>query len=787
MIAEHNVATELPPGGSLPSSAVPRAHSVLRWAAYWPVLGAAGLAAAVQVFVLLQIRIPFLGPALGFWLLIIWPVYLLATTAFWGKLSAAERVGLSLAAVVLVLMLAGLGASVLLPAIGVQRPLGSIPILLMADVLTAGLALVRRRFPASVSWRTFLKQVSAPERRLVTLASLGAVLAVLGANRLNNGVGDQVSMAALAIMAVVIALLLHWRSQVRDDLAAVIIYLLAAALLLMTSLRGWYVTGHDVQTEYRTFQLTLAQGAWRMSTFRSPYYACLSITILPTEIARLAPVSAPYVYKVFFQLMFAICPVLVFTISRRYFSQPVSVLAAVYFVGFPTFFSDMPFLNRQEVAFLFASAAVLAITNTAWSKSWRRLAFGLAAVGVEFSHYSTMYLLFVTLLVAWGVGRVGAIWRRRPGRAHIGSGAAPGSVDASAVLLSAAIIAAWGFFATRTIGPVLSVAESALPGLAGHGARSGDVSYGLLSGKASSPSTVLNHYRAVTFGSGTDSRAMAHLRQAATPVVNEPDLPVTGAGRLLAGIGLPPSELNAGVRLAAAKGEQIFAIIGLIAVVVTRRFRQEVGREFCALALGAVTVVGLITVLPNLSVDYGVLRAFQEALIVLAPMLAIGSIVCLRALVRTWAAPVAAGLCLIIFFSTSGLMPQVLGGYPAQLNLANSGLYYDYFYMHPQEESAVEWLSHQPGVLPDGVQAENFTERYYFQQPPMLSASQQVTDIYPTLVRSDSWLMLGWQTVRAGQATAYYDGDLITYRYPMAMLRNAKNLVYNNGGAEIYR
>ena len=99
----------------------------------------------------------------------------------------------------------------------------------------------------------------------------------------------------------------------------------------------------------------------------------------------------------------------------------------------------------------------------------------------------------------------------------------------------------------------------------------------------------------------------------------------------------------------------------------------------------------------------------------------------------------------------------------------------------------MEWLSHQPGVLPDGVQAENFTERYYFQQPPMLSASQQVTDIYPTLVRSVSWLMLGWQTVRAGQATAYYDGDLITYRYPMAMLRNAKNLVYNNGGAEIYR
>jgi uncharacterized membrane protein len=77
-------------------------------------------------------------------------------------------------------------------------------------------------------------------------------------------------MAALGVMAVVIALLLFWRSRIRDEVAGAIIYLLAVALLLMTSLRGWYVTGHDVQTEYRTFQLTMAHGAWRMSTFHSP-------------------------------------------------------------------------------------------------------------------------------------------------------------------------------------------------------------------------------------------------------------------------------------------------------------------------------------------------------------------------------------------------------------------------------------------------------------------------------------------------------------------------------------
>jgi uncharacterized membrane protein len=579
---------------------------------------------------------------------------------------------------------------------------------------------------------------------------------------------------------------------------AVLIYLLAAALLLMTSLRGWYVTGHDVQTEYRTFQLTLAHGAWRMSEFRSPYYACLSITILPAEIARLVLVSGPYVYKVCFQLLFAVCPVLVFTISRRYFSRPVSVLAAVYFTGFPTFFSDMPFLNRQEIAFLFAGAAVLAITSTTRPAGWRRVVFGLAAAGVELSHYSTMYLLFGTIVVAWGAGRTGAIWRRRPGWTRPGRGrpgrgrhghrAVSRPVGISAVLLSAAIIMGWGDLATHTIGPILSAVESARPGAGGHSARSDDVSYGLVSGKAPTPAEVLSQYRTVT----ARARDGSFPGQAAgpggrTPVVSEPDLPVTAAGRLLARAGLPPAVLNAAVRMAAAKGEQVFVLIGLIAVVVIRRFRRRVGRDFCALALGGFTVVGAITVLPNLSVEYGVLRAFQEALIVLAPLLAVGSIALLRPLGRRRAAPLAAALGLFIFVSTSGFMPQALGGYPAQLSLANAGPYYEYFYTHPQEETAIQWLSHQPDVLPSGVQAENFTERFYFQQASTVNAGQQVTDIYPTLVRRDSWLVLGWQTVRTGQATAYYDGDLITYRYPVAMLSNTKNLVYDNGGAEIYR
>jgi hypothetical protein len=41
--------------------------------------------------------------------------------------------------------------------------------------------------------------------------------------------------------------------------------------------------------------------------------------------------------------------------------------------------------------------------------------------------------------------------------------------------------------------------------------------------------------------------------------------------------------------------------------------------------------------------------------------------------------------------------------------------------------------------------------------------------------------------VKDDRATDFLDGDLITYRYPTALLQRTKKLVYNDGGAEIYR
>jgi uncharacterized membrane protein len=215
--------------------------------------------------------------------------------------------------------------------------------------------------------------------------------------------------------------------------------------------------------------------------------------------------------------------------------------------------------------------------------------------------------------------------------------------------------------------------------------------------------------------------------------------------------------------------------------------RRKVGREFYFFGLASVVMVAAVTVLPGLSVSYGLLRSLQQALFLVAPILVIGSFVLFQKLGRVWSKRVATALALIFLISTIGVMPQILGGYPAQLNLNNSGVYYDDYYVHPQEVGALQWLGGKPGTLPGGVQAEPFTDLFYFKNAHDIDGRQYVTDIYPTLLRKSTWVVLGYSTVHTGIATASVNGDLVPYRYPMGVLRQNKNLVYDNGGTEIYK
>src|SRR6202044_571209 len=107
--------------------------------------------------------------------------------------------------------------------------------------------------------------------------------------------------------------------------------------------------------------------------------------------------------------------------------------------------------------------------------------------------------------------------------------------------------------------------------------------------------------------------------------VPESSLPTTDLGRLVDDTGLKVSVINSLARAGAAKLLQLFVSVGLVTVIFFRRRRSGSSAELTALGCAALAIVALQVVLPVISVNYGVLRAFLQALIVFAPSVAVGS------------------------------------------------------------------------------------------------------------------------------------------------------------------
>jgi uncharacterized membrane protein len=748
------------------------------------------------------ISIPWVTPVLGMAVVVGIPTFLLYMADIGRVSSRSERLAISVVIDLGLLMAVGLAANTLLPHKQVPRPLSDRTVMLGVEALCVLLAaLTYRRHPRV--YRLSIPSVGARGRVLIGLSLTVIAMAVMGAIRLNNGGGGGLTLCMLLLALIELALLVAWQDGTHPGLVPLAIYCVSLALLLMTSLRGWYVTGHDIQTENLVFELTKQLSRWKVSTFPDAYNACLSITILPTMILRWTRVADPYVFKVLFQVLFALCPVLVYRLACRMAPARVALLATIGFISFVTFFQDMPMLNRQEIAFLFLASGLLALTNERLSPAGRRLWFGLFGIGLALSHYSTTYVAIIVLAVAWGLrvgmGPVRAVLRRlRPSfLRRIDPVTGPRGASAlslGVVVFLAAVSLGWSGSLTHTdqgLTATLAAAARSIRWDAIVGSRSSDTSYSLLGGGTKPPAQVLADYRSSILKATAADRAAGGYYDLGA-VAGYPAglaapslLPLTTLGRWLKRLGLDPLRINPDVRQGSAKALQILILLGLGAVLLARRKPIRAPAELYFIGVASLFAIVVQVLLPPLSVNYGVLRAFQQALMVLDVFLVAG---CLALVPRR--APrarrlFAAAAILVFFASSTGIVTQVLGGYGPQLHLNNAGDYYNLYYTHPEEVAAIGWLNRT---------AAEARGRPLVQMDPTtrgrlqtLTALDTADDIYPLLLKRDAFVFLGYANVRTGTAPANTGADDVAYDYPIAALDANKDLLYSSGGARVYR
>ncbi|MFE5805525.1 DUF2206 domain-containing protein [Streptomyces sp. NPDC056491] len=726
----------------------------------------------------------------GLWLLFAAPVLLLRGLT--DKVVSTRSGSLMLAAGLAVLLdiLVALGVNTLLPLLGVERPLTR---LVLASATTVVLLVLGILAPQSQ--RPLLR--GAPLRGARPVAWVSAVallLAVAGPIRLNNGLGGGVSTAALVLVAALVVLLLvrHGRSSAVVVEAG--IYVASATLLLLTSLRGWYITGHDIQREYLYFRLTLGGEFWDISAYTDPYNACLSITLLPVSVFRLTGIEDIYVFKAVLPLLFALTPVLVHRAVRHVASPLVALLSAVFFMAFPTFFTDMPFLGRQAIAFLLLACAMLVLTDSRRPLPLRRVMFTVLLAGVVLSHYSTIYVIVGTLATAFIVDKTWRLasrrGRARPHRAR-GHDHMRTFLTWWTVAVPAVLALLWAGPLTHTGGQLESTLRVVASDLFGSGdARGGssDTRYSLFGGAGVTPAERLAEYREDTIGYTRADRAdgkylpLEGLSKYPTPVAEKENLPLTPVGRALDTVGIGVPALNGVLRQAAALLLQVLVLVGFVIALRGRRSPFTPVRDQTTLTVGALAMMGLFTLVPQLSVDYSVLRAFQQGLLFFAPFIAAGALWAVRWAGRR-AVPVLCVLVAGLLLDLTGAVPKALGGYPAQLALSNSGPSYDIYYPHAEDRRAAMWLNQRAAGDDLVVQ----TDRYSFSRLQTLFSVRTQDSVHPALLRSQSYVLLGSTPTRKDEVTVFFRGDLVTYRYPRELLDTTRNLIYSNEGAVIYR
>ncbi|MFI9819963.1 DUF2206 domain-containing protein [Streptomyces sp. NPDC052013] len=728
----------------------------------------------------------------GLWLLFGAPVLLWRGIAWRIVTTGTAAWLLSVGFTVVTDIVVALTVNTALPLVGVERPLTRLilTIAMAVTLVLLGAIAPEVRRPPGGPRRGRVRGL----RPVAGLGALALVLSVAGPIRLNNGFSGTVSVVAMIVVAALIALLLLRRARYPVPVLELGIYCASAALLLLTSLRGQFITGHDIQKEFLYFRLALGGEYWDIGTYTDPYNACLSITLLPVSVFQLTALPDTVIFKVVLPLLFAFTPVLVHRAVRNVAPRVVALMSAVYFIVFPTFFTDMPYLGRQEVAFLLLGCAMVVLTDSRGPLPLRRIVFVILLGGIVLSHYSTTYVVVGTLAASFVLDKIWRLVSRR-GRNRLRRRRREDRMLSFltwwVVAVPAVLALLWSGPLTHTGGQVERTLSAVAAAVVGGDAESGssDTAYSIFGGAKTSAEERMKDYKeelleasANERGEGGDYLPLKQVNAQATPVVDVPTMELTELGAALDSLGISVPGLNGALRQGAALFFQIMAMAGFAVALWARRSTFRPVRDQATIAAGAWCMVAVFTLIPQLSVDYSLLRAFQQGLFFFAPFLATATLWALR-----WAGrktvPLACALLAVLLLDLAGVVPKALGGYPAQVQLSNSGQYYAIYYPHAEERKAALWLDEKIGVHKQGLVQ---TDRFTYSRLQSLITHPTLADIHPAALRTDSYVLLGTTPARTGKVTIFYRGDLITYEYPMKVL-DSRDLIYSNGGAVIYR
>lgn len=686
----------------------------------------------------------------------------------------AVRLALAVAASLMYVMSIAVAADIALANLGVGEPLARRPLLLLVNATLPVLVLLaaRRREPLAVLFGTRLP--TASQVLLALELALLPVLAAVGAQAVNHGRGSVLATVAMEASGVLLVGFVIIANRLPDWVAPAGLYAVAVSVIYSYALSGDRLYGWDIQQEYQAFSTTTEANAWFPVVDGDPYRAMLSVTALPTALARLSGMSGVSVFRVVYPLLFAMLPVLVYVVAKRWLPKIAALAAAGFVIVQLAFSQQIPAITRQEIALVFFGVLVAIAFDDALPVSYRRAVALLAGLALAVTHYSTAYVTSLALLGAWAVCGVIRLARRPSAQPQ--------------VLVSWVVLAIFGFTlvwnfgitdssdnVTRFTQQVAERGPEFLPGRDG-----GSPVERWVSGNA--PQRITGDEYARRVGLIYDATA-PWLNGYPSEVLDE--FPVAEA-RSPQVVGVIPQfrNLHASMLVIVAQGLVGLTALGVLIFAWQRRREWSSAHELAIVGVVLLAFVAAMRVSGVAAEAYNQERAQIHA----AAVFSVGLASVLAWFLMRWrrfATCAIAGSLIIVFLASSGLAAR-LGGGAAPPNLVNAGDARERFAVTDEEIATVEWLA--VNRHPDSLV---YTDRYgklrvWAAAVPIGGASLQDV-LTPATLDRNAYVFASEANVVGGRARGAIGVEFAVYEFPKAFLDATKAAIYSTGSTVVYR
>lgn len=615
--------------------------------------------------------IPVLRQVSGFIFLAFIPGFFTLLILRLNRLGLLEKIILTVGLSISFSLFFGLALNALLRAIGYDRPLSMVPLLVsfsLAAVILAVIAYLRNR-GITFSFATF--KLTNQEKAILIMPALFPLLSIVGMRVMNLTDNNVILMTLLFLIPAYIVFILFYRNKISQSIYPVLIYFIGISLLLMLALRSNHIVGSDIHEWYYVFQMTLENGHWRILG-PDILDACLSISLLPAIYQNFLNMNTEYLFKLLYPVLCSISPLVVYIIAKKYIGDFWAFLASLFFMSQVVFLSTTG-SSDTSMAVLFFGLSTMVLFHDGMSDFNKRLLFIIFAASCIVSHYSATYIFFFILLLTW-IGMV-IIPRILPREKEVKN--EPGNTVLG------------GTAAT------IKNSDSSIP-------RSQLRKNIAINTLALFVVMIFFWYSQITIEAY--KVGLAFLRQTLINF-NNWFLLESRVSTVTAALGVNIDTIPQHIRVVVSWITVAFIGIGVLGTLVRYKkmmaipgsvrskldfLNTKFEMEFLVLALACSATVVFSTIMPYIDIGYSMERVHFQTLVVLSLFFVIGGILMAR-LIRVRPQWIIVVVLVPFLMCTTGTMYQIFN-VPVSINLNSEGREYELLYIRDTESYTAKWL-----------------------------------------------------------------------------------------------